>query len=185
MPKIIIDVDDTIADLRTAVCEFATKHKGQKIDENHFVTQDVNDFICWEHVEDHIINNNVLLELKPEPGAEELLRHLRISDYEIILLTARGYHPQGKEITEKWMSKNALPYDEIICVEYGVPKHEIISNLGEVDLYLDDHLKHIENSEKLKNLKTAILVDRPWNRSAVVNKRIKHLNEVLDHIREE
>lgn len=122
----------------------------------------------------------------PEDGARDILDFCKSQGFKIVILTARGWHPEAAEITAQWMQDHGLYYDEIIISGYGKTKRDAIAELqargDRVLIFVDDHLDHLKDVAALVPRIELVLVDRPWNSSKELDSsshRIFHLDQLL------
>jgi 5'(3')-deoxyribonucleotidase len=101
-------------------------------------------------------DESYLLGMRLHPGAEELVRELRVRD-RAILITARP--PASRQLTLHWLAANGFEFDGIINAR------EAKKSIYGADVLVDDYTANIEDFEAHTS-GLGILVDRPWNRAA-------------------
>lgn len=78
-----------------------------------------------------------------------ILNILKNMGYKIVVTTwgAKKSSPEFLEATtaqkKKWLDKYDFPYDEMFCVPYGTPKHEVTKDEEGVQILFDDDNKVI------------------------------------------
>lgn len=117
----------------------------------------------WKDQEEDIVINSVL----NESVYKEIDNKTSARD-KIYIVTARD--PSLKRLTEEWLRRNNVFYNELHCVGKEVSKDVWANNKG---LYFD---KVYEDNplflEKLPNSTKTIVVDYPYNRNIITDKRL-------------
>lgn len=181
---IIFDLDDTLADMKTVLCDSLNEFTGLKLhwsqwnSFNLITTYKIteNDFY------DIIIENKILENLKPFKNTQRVLKQLKERDYNINIITSRNYHPLAKKLTSEWFEKNSIPFDRIDISGHGLKKSLFIPNSGAV-LAVDDN---IDNCIDIKNsmlVSSTHLMTMPWNLNSHMD-RINDISEVISLIGE-
>lgn len=181
----IIDVDDTIAQFRHTLRNIIEEIKGENISMDRWdcTNLDKTFDVSFDHVFEIMIDRNTLVDdLTPEQHASSLLNYLNKNDYYIDILTARGWHPRGKQVTEQWLQKHDLCFDEVTSVPMDMCKEQVLSKkYKDVDLTIDDNPKHCLAYADSNVVKNTYLIDRMWNKD-VKHHNIKRINCLSDLI---
>lgn len=104
-----------------------------------------------------------VLEKAPlRPGVVEAMRALADSGYALGLITARGWHEKGAEITMDMAAKHALPVSDLVIVAYDECKARRLLDLGvDVSGFVDDTYRHVKAC--LEQGWNALLMTQSWN----------------------
>lgn len=179
---IVWDIDEVIAHLAEALSDAYTSHHGVAPHPPLAEWESYHSgYIRWLEPEsdpnylidltDHRLCDDILLNCKPDPQAPTVLRFVHGNKGKNILLSARGWHPEGLKHTEDWLSRFLLRdlIDDIVLVNPRDCKSEamerIIEQHGPIDLFVEDHAVNAQTAVDRGLVKRAALVDRPWNRS--------------------
>lgn len=182
----VFDLDDTIGNFRSSAC----KKMNEKYDKTHT-------FDDWEHhlIEQlynidkrqfmkDLVSMKVLENMAAHHEAKEVMQKLNSDGYHIAVLTARQWHPNGKEITLKWLNDFEIPYNDLLLCEIDDRKSDIVSDVyGRVSFVVDDSPHQIEAYWANTDIDTVYIYDMPWNREKWFEllgcKRIKTLEEIV------
>lgn len=164
----ILDVDDTLADLKQELMETMHKETGKHLHWSEWGSINVDKFygVNLNQFLDIMLKHDVIDRLQPHEESKEVLDKLRAYGFRIVMVTARGWHPTGKDNTVKWLEKHHLPFDEVITVPLTECKVESIRKFGRVHLAVDDNTKHVEAFAKSGIVDHSYLYNRPWNKTA-------------------
>lgn len=166
---IAIDIDDVIADLSTDLhlslakrYDFVTPVSTWS---SYSYTVDLG--VPYDDFLQHIIDDNLLKNLRPIPGAAEALRGLKKAGADLVMITSRGYHPDAYSITEEWLVRNEMTFDDLIIVPHGETKSQAAKLYYPkgFQLMADDYAKNLKDMRAAGLLGRAVLIDMPWNRS--------------------
>lgn len=183
-PLIVLDMDDTVANLRD---QFAL------IINNHLQREDIRweDWDNWHLDEKYdfdilelfrsYADSDLFLKLEPETGARNVFDAAQAKGFGIAVVTARGWHNQAEAHTWQWLRYHGLKADTVHVAPTGGCKSEPLSALGDVRLFVDDHPGHVKRALELSNIRQAMLINRPWNRAANLP-RIGCLTEAAEMI---
>lgn len=120
------------------------------------------------------LSHDVLSRCEPEPFARELLQAASETGMSVHILTARGWHPDGRAITEHWLREHAIPVDHLEVIELGRCKSGYLAGLPvRPSVFVDDAPHHIQGA--IPHVERALLMDRPWNRTYAHTDRIGSL----------
>lgn len=173
-PIAVVDLDDTIFDLSSPLCK-SLNYRHRK----NFQVSDFTEFhgmtdlyeISLEQFNKAIIADYLLEECAPIPGSISSLNLLSES-HDIVLCTARGYHPEAAYLTRKRLSHNLISYDHLIIPEKGQTKSEAYNalGLGPAAVLFDDGLHNIEDMLSTGAVQQAWMPKTPWNAGRVPEK---------------
>lgn len=164
---IVVDIDDTVANLKEAFCYLIYHHTGVWKHWSEWETvifsqvyPEIKEQFDWAEA---IIRDKVLESLPPnDPDWPEVLQFAH-TNFDVLVLSSRGYHPKGKEVTEAWLDKHNIPYDRVVMI-HG---HDKISKLDELGitptLFIDDNPQILEACEK-RFPGVAVRMDHAHNR---------------------
>jgi uncharacterized HAD superfamily protein len=186
MTRIGIDIDGTIYNFRDKLRDYIHETTGRPLEEMSieantwlffddqwgysieeylaFIDQGVHDKeIFWRGE----VYDNALW------GVSELYR----SGFEIVFITARGYHglvDQCKMATEYWLNSHGFPYHELI-IDSDKTKYDL-------DILIDDAPEHffLRSQAGLDTL----IYDQSWNRDLHDSPRAIGWIEVVDFVKE-
>jgi uncharacterized HAD superfamily protein len=181
----IIDLDDSIVDFSGHCINTLNTVFGKNLKVNQ-VTQCIaksyeiheNQFL------QSLVEHQILENAKPLTGAYELLNHLKDKDYAVKIVTARGWHPKGKSLTEDWLKSHNIPYDFLSVVEIknGAKINLLQSDIRDIKFCLEDNVSHIKDF--LENGINVTVPTTPWNYSLIHNNinRISSLHEAIRYV---
>ena len=119
-----------------------------------------------------------ILERSPlSPDAGPVLRELSDMGLRIGLITARAWHPEGREITEEMAEAHQLPVDRVIAMHYEETKAGLLVQSGtQVASFLDDTTRHAQACHDAGF--NSALFRQPWNADAQGLRVIERLADV-------
>lgn len=161
------DLDDIIADTRTALSDYAFEKFGVELDEEQ------KKFFKWEDMPN--INKNLakeiclkvkdpsfFMELKPIEGAREVLKFLKKKGRSIHIITSR---PETSFIfTSKWLKNNDIWYNTLTCCKANW-KPRIAAEL-KIQSFIDDRVDVMQaflNFRQSTRFLKLGLMDKDWN----------------------
>lgn len=173
---IVFDIDDVICNFRESLYQ-SFKAIGKDIHWTEWETYQHTKIYGYSKDEElflHMASHQVVEKAEIEQEVFDLFHRLKEQGYHIGLLTARGWHNQGYEITEQFVNKYNLPVDKIVISGQHLDKKSdhIPQFDGQIVAYIDDSIHHIQDFTD-KSI-PAFLMNRPWN---IKN---EHLPRVLD-----
>lgn len=176
---IVFDVDDVIANFRESLHQ-SFKNIGQDIHwENWKIYKHVDIYNLKDEdvLKKHMFSYHVIEKSQIEEHVFNIFQRLKNKGYHIGLLTARGWHEDGLELTENFVKKHQLPVDKIVISGQHMDKKSSHIHVfdGEVVAYIDDSIHHIEDF--IAQGIHAFLLKRPWNES---NHILPKVNSLLD-----
>ncbi len=179
---VIFDVDDVLVNFRQSLY-LACKKINRDIHWDQWTSYDhpsIYGFVSQEQFREFMAQHAVLENAVVEEGVKQTLQLLRDRDYSLGLITARGWHPDGKDITNKMVRDNDLAIDKVVVSHVYTDKKSAFINQfdGEIVAYFDDSAHHVRDF--LEHGVSSYLLDRPWNISEIELPRIHSISEVLD-----
>lgn len=181
---VVLDCDDVLADSKHIFAAGISEQIGRIVNpltwNDYNLTRlypdlDWNKWVRW------IIDNNTLLSIPVNPMAKILIDDIS-QHSEVIILTARGFHPNGKQQTLDWASKNELNINDVIVTDNTTCKSSVLRKLGQISFYVDDNGDYFTKSLPLSNIKNSYLMDQPWNQHIFTKQRIKCLSELIINV---
>ncbi|PXF31348.1 hypothetical protein WH50_10505 [Pokkaliibacter plantistimulans] len=177
---VVLDIDDVLTITREKVYEAMRAASGKDIHWQHWSEYDLRlrFEMTHEDIMDVFNSHDIINQVDPEPDAAPFINLCRDAGYRVVALTARGWHPDADLHTWAYFERYQLKVDELhICTPVEC-KSDYIRQLGNVHLYVDDHLRHIMNvREKTDNVRHLVLMDRPWNQTEEPIERVFQLSE--------
>ena len=122
-------------------------------------------------------DSDIIKIMDPKPDASFVTNELHQRGYQIVFVTARGWHSDMVKITTEWLQKHDIYYDQVEFVHVGESKLGKIKGYKNVKLIIEDNVKHI--LELRDNGYHTVAVDGSWNKS-VPEPRIESLSEILE-----
>lgn len=184
----IFDVDDVIYDLKHTIQNALKIETGKDIHSDDWYSfnladvYDVDMKIIFDSFHEHDILRNGVLNF----DIYKVIDYLKKSDIETLALTARGWHPEGDEITKMFFKANEIEIDNIKVIQHHESKAEFINKLKDYDIlgYVDDNSSHIHNTNLLvgDKVNSYFLKNQPWNKNynAEELKGIQRIDSILD-----
>lgn len=181
---IVFDLDDVIFDLRSQVEKALHAASGQYLPWQDWHTYALHDLYDLSHNEilDAFGRHRILECALPEPDACAAVEAVRSVGYQVAAVTARGWHPEGRRITEESLVRHGLDVDELHVVALADSKRHVIEQIGQVQLIIDDsptHLLHLDGGPW-----KVVAQDRPWNRHLTHLPRVSTLAQFADMVRD-
>lgn len=168
MKRIIVDIDETIADITTPW--LAALHSVYDI---HLTKSEINHYHLHLFYPDATLkdvlliakNHAVLEKAEPLPLVRLALNHCIKHNIEIIFLTARGWHPDGFRLTQTWLKKHALPYHQLHIMPMNMSKAVYAKQKFGLNMtaFFDDYTKNIDDFKKVLPSVKSFLITQPWN----------------------
>jgi hypothetical protein len=177
MPKIVVDVDETLWSFSRAFYNSVRRH-GYDIPvpkEWHYWSifwlyiPKKDAFPIFDEIHSHQTN------YKPYADARKFLKSLHKMGYEIIIASHRN--PKYKDELRKWLDKNKLPYDYI---HTSYDKTALFDD-PEIKIVVDDRSETLEIA--LKKGKVALGLVKPWNKKCGAHLNLfETLTDIGNHI---
>ena len=141
-------------------------------------------FMSREEFAQMIVDDGMLERCQPEPGAARIMRQLKEEGLQIAILTARGFHPNAREVTLRHLELHGMPVDHLEIVEHQKGKAVPALALPNLISYVDDHVGHLDAIGKAfeqagRDLHMSLMT-RPWNEHASWHHRITSLDDFVD-----
>lgn len=186
------DLDEVVVDLSSSTIRYINSEYGIDWKLEDFKTYDISE--TRFHHED-VINDEIVRELKvmlndaefqynsiPIDGAAVAISKLKRAGHKIHFISARP--KQNQSHTFKWLRQHNIPFDSIDII--GNDEKGLYGRKLELDMYVDDHLKHLNSmlSYKKRWKKGLIVFDRPWNSNYDGSKFVKAYSwaDILRHV---
>lgn len=191
MQKIaILDVDDTVADMRSTLNETLNKIHGKNLHWSEWNTFNLETVygIDSEQFLETLRKENVIERMVAHPESAAFANELKKKGYKIHMLTARKWHPRGMEVTRKWLVDNNIKFDDITVCDITDCKSSILSQAyDKIHLTVDDSLTHCRKYVENEAIENVFIYDMPWNKCNVLDSsranRINNLSQVLEKIK--
>lgn len=127
---------------------------------------------------------NILKEVRVKEYASEILRKLKQEENQIYFITARITGIKNTDtikLTEEWLKKNDIPYDEII---FDAQDKLAVCKEKKIDVFIDDSLENCKMVQQENRI--SFLMDSIMNRNIDDNtiKRVHNWKEVYENIKE-
>lgn len=155
--RVIIDVDNTLADSIRSWCKLAKLEHGIEVDFEDIWTPKLVGCVPMDASLIFQIQDQVWREwstLPPtESGIDKVIQRLREDGYEIVIATSGA--ARHSDSIKKWLSQNGIEYHQFLSVR---SKSEI-----DGQLLIDDVVEEV--TAYVHRKRTALLYNRPWNRS--------------------
>lgn len=166
--KIVLDIDDTIFNLRHPMACALNQHTGQNIDSEDWVTYNMLAMynISQEQLFDILISHKSLEQSMPEEGAHELINLIIKLNLRPVFVTHRGWHPNSEIITKHQISSRwpLLNY-ELISIHPSKSKVvEIVNRHIKPDLLFDDNPHVVSECYSFLPDCESFLIRQPHNR---------------------
>lgn len=181
-PIIAFDLDGTMGDLLIGLSKMCSIITGttvkpeEWINYDHFITIGVTADQFISGIVDHFVLENAT----PYYGLSEAISFARQQGYDIAVITARGFHPDGENITYAWFEKHGVDIDHIIVVGQHETKITALQSLGNVVAYIDDYLPHLHAIDEANLDIELYLMDQPWNSEDTKFSRLFSVREFVD-----
>lgn len=184
---LIFDCDDVIAAIGKSMCDMCSRMSGRecKTDDwiryNYFTDLGITpaDFLAG------IVSYKILENAPVFDGAIEAIKEAQLAGYDIAVVTARGFHPKGEEVTKRWFKSLGIDLDYLYVVGPSQSKLDAIRELcakGAIG-YVDDHHLHLETIKSAELDLALFLMDQPWNRKCTDFKRVYSIDEFISGVR--
>jgi hypothetical protein len=181
MPVLILDFDFVIADIGPGcqrACAAATGLP-QISDEWTVYDQWKQYSMTLESFLDAMIKYRVLEEALIAPGTRQALEKAKANGLRLVVVSARGFHPNGKRITEVSCSEHQLPIDDVIMVDASASKKDVIAGYPNVVGYVDDLPSHLDDIATLDREIPLFLMSRPWNVDNSEHSKVSSMDEFV------
>ncbi|MDJ0862569.1 MAG: hypothetical protein QNJ82_10050 [Gammaproteobacteria bacterium] len=179
---VVFDLDDVLANLRDHLMNMLVRQTGHGIHWNQWHEYELGSVYqtTTERIMGWVLEHRVLESASLEPHAQPAVRTARQLGHRIAVVTARGWHPRGVQLTEEWLVANGLDVDELHLVPAFGDKSNVLRKLGRVAYFVDDHVGHLYPARTLPEVCETLLIDRPWNRKDRQIRRLFGLDEFVE-----
>jgi len=178
---ILLDLDDVLAKLRETLYQIMSQATGidKHWDNWHHYDLTEHFSIANEALNDILLREQALEKALPEPGAIELTQQLMAMGFTLVVITARGWHPQAHQLTQDWLLQHGFHFDHLHVVELGGNKLDVLLPYDDICLAVDDHPKNVQRYLSI-GIPT-LMPHMPWNVNYHDTERIHSLTPVLAH----
>jgi 5'(3')-deoxyribonucleotidase len=190
----LIDLDDTLGDLKNPMMQALNRSTGKNLHWRDWDTYDVPNVYDVSHarfleilIDEHVIESTIIHD-----SSYTFLDNLNAMGSHVVLITARGWHPNGVDITEKWITSHNLNIHELIVVDANQSKTDVINKFDTIQFSVDDRIKHCREYTQSGKVKDVILYDAPWNNHMTrwniywegydYDFKVNDLNEILQRL---
>ena len=108
-----------------------------------------------------IIELKLFEDARPLEGSIEAIELLKSKGTHVSIVTSRGFHPEAKAITAKWLERNKVKFDRLEIVGHNRSKSCYFSH--PVDIFVDDHIKNHEDMIRSGLSKKNVVIANKWN----------------------
>lgn len=182
---IILDLDDVLANLRESL--YQVMHRVTRIDKHW---RDWTHYDLREHyqvdnafLDDVLMRERALESCQPEPGAAAMTQALAELGCELVIITARGWHPQAHELTQDWLKQHGMRHDHLHVTQLGGNKLDVLTATttpaDSILLAVDDHPNNLQRYRQA-GIPT-LMPSMPWNAQYHDAPRIHDLQAVVDY----
>lgn len=181
--NVVLDLDDCLANFRDPMCSLLNEKTLNTLHWNAWHSYNVGETfygITEKQFCDYIIEHNILENIKPHDESKSLLSELNNRNYNIIIISSRGFHPNAEEVTKKWFIEHDIPFDEIYITKHGMKKADLVKD-RKLTFAVDDNIDNCETFVEAGNCDHVLLYDMPWNQNCDLS-RIKTLNDIYCYI---
>ena len=149
--RIGLDIDDTISNTHFVLMKYAIKYNiehGNK----EMLKYNTNDFSKVFGWNDEEVNTffrtyylDALKEIEPKFHVKEIIEALRRQGHEIVFITIRNDmecegEGEARRITEEWLKKYEIPYDELYV---DIKEKASFCREHNIDLFMDDSVRTV------------------------------------------
>jgi len=183
---IYVDIDDVLCDTARALMALLEQEFNKSVSFESIMSFDLKvSFGLTQSEYEHFMHlahlPDQILKMDRIPEAVETLRGWMDSGHDISIVTGRPTYTH--DTTLKWLSNNNVPFSDFLMVdkysraEKEAPEAVSLENLSKMKFHAA-----VEDSYDMARLiadkmKTPVyLVDRPWNRAAHTNNKIKRFH---------
>lgn len=186
----ILDVDDTVANMRSTLNETLNRVYGKDIHWTQWNTFNLERVygINSEQFLDTLRREQVIERMVPHSESAEFTHKLKKMGYKIHILTARKWHHNGATVTRNWLKDHDIIFDDITVCDITDCKSFILTQAYDrVDLTVDDSLTHCRKYVDNHDIEQVFIYNMPWNKCDAIDStranRINNLSEVLEKLK--
>ncbi len=161
---LIIDVDDTVANIRDLVAYACSQESGRNIHWKDWSTYQ------WEDIYGELDFVDLMLRWKVAERAMpdgdlwyQVVIHAKKMGWNVTFITARAWHPNAKDVTENWLLENGIGFDEVVIVEHSFPKINLILDRYDPVWIIEDSPHNLNDLLASPFGDRVIKMQRPWN----------------------
>jgi uncharacterized HAD superfamily protein len=139
--------------------------------------------INYEMIKNKYRCSNFKANLPVNKVAVELLQQIKIKNYFLIMATSRPIdnfmYPELKNMTERWLQKNNIPYD---CIVFKNRTADFVHLFDNIEFHIEDDIEYAATIA-LKNIKTFLYIAHPVFTLGISNikkENIIEINNLLD-----
>lgn len=181
-PILAIDCDGCCSNLIPGIVKMCSIVSSATVSEEDWIHYDyfktigmtIDQFLDG-HIEFNILQNATIYE-----GVAVAISYARENGYEVAIVTSRGFHPDGENITREWFKKHNCDVDHMVLVGIHETKVNALKSLGNVAAYIDDYLPHLEDIAASDLDINLFLMDQPWNCEDTQFNRIFSVSDYID-----
>jgi uncharacterized HAD superfamily protein len=179
---VVFDLDDVIAKMR-----FETSRVFSKVSGKHVPIEEW-DFFCSEHLygvefcPEMMMREKIIERCLVEEDAKYSIDLIRSLGLETAIITARGWHNEGRKVTEEWLSSHQLDVDHLHIVELDKTKYDVFSKLQydfNILSFIDDQPKYIEQAIQHEAVRNVFVRNHPWNQN-IAPQKVKRVNSLTE-----
>lgn len=164
----VIDLDDTLLDMRTTLMGVLNEHTGLDLHWKNWQSLTAEEVygVSQKDFFKVTTEKKVIERMQPHPEAQRFLFNLKFRGLKVVLLTARSWHPNGAAVTKKFLRDQQLPYDELIVCDVESHKYEYITEqMGPVLFTVDDSVRHSNGFNAMEERRPHYVFgySHPWN----------------------
>jgi len=148
--RIILDIDDTLADFFGALEE----QLGPAIDDS---IENLEVMFPSDELAHYLQSDDFHRKMLPLDGAAEGANWLLDSGHHLIYVTARA--PGIQQLTQEWLDQWGFPKAALHCV--GREAKKKLLSTERYDLMIDDQLRYLNVAHE--HGKRTLALERPWN----------------------
>jgi 5'(3')-deoxyribonucleotidase len=186
---IIIDLDDTLGDLKVRLQNIYRKKTG-RTDIHYRDWKDFNSVTygyTFDDLTEFFIEDNSLALMRPHAGVVETTARLKSLGYDIHIVTARSWHPDAQNVTEAWLTAANITFDQVHIVPFNMCKEEVTRSIPNIHFFVDDRIEHCKAMQSSGRVEKQVLVfGQPWNETQFEEmpssdnfQRIEDIREIL------
>jgi hypothetical protein len=187
-PIIVTDVDDVLVDCRSSIaqCMKTAFNKSEPEFWHSYSLPEVfgvDDVDIFKAFKEHSMIENTL----PHPDAIDVITAFKSMGFTVVALTARGWHPNGHDLTTAMFNEHNIPIDHTIAIPVHSSKAEVMNQFSTKPfLFVDDHIRHIENALEHDCAEHIIVRTQDWNENFHHQdvKRVGSLTDLLKVVKQ-
>lgn len=181
----VFDLDDTLLDFKTQIMNSLESEYDQYVHWNNWTGYNLLEIydLTPEQLRDAWIKHECLETATPLLYSRQVLLKAKEMGLNVVLVSARSWHPEGRDLTEAWLKTYDMPYDDLIITTPGDNKVDSLSDYDEFEFGIDDHFHNCKDFSDSDKFNKTFMVHAPWNRSECLEQhdieRLYCLNDLL------